>query len=675
MKYNAFISYSHEADSGLTTSIERTLETFAKPVFKKKALNIFRDASNLSATPNLWGKIQEALEQSEYFIFFASSIAAESTWCQKETRYWIDNKDKNKFLIVLTEGDIFWDDVKKDFNWKETTCIPRNLSGVFENEPLYVDLRELPTDLTIENKDYAKKVVLLAATLHNLSVEDLISEDVLQHKRIIRNRNIVIMVLGLLLLIMILLASFAYKKKNEAILKANEALGNSYISASKSNLESNPTMAIRLAEYAYHFAKRKNLKTEKFEDQLIRAFYQRSNFYLKGSEKGVDGKQVTYINNIYYPPFFPITSVEHLKLKFNKKDKLLIASKKDNKLITIIDIGYKNYSLIRYHLWHSFSPKGHFVLELSRVISNAGQYIEILQVFDLLGNKIDSIESSTIYNDSDFYPADIQFNEDESRFILFGHGLEVKIKQYEDKKIDKYPLNIVPEEILSIGLSSFGDKLAMGLRRRGTLVQTRYNGSWYLVGQSISGVHSVSFSENGKYIITTSNQVTRRWNAENDSYKKFILLKNGTPLKEENVFYTDGDQGSLNYIDKDNIIEYRSPAGKKIAVFKKNTNELGFPTTEKWVSPDRRYYVTYNGLFNNKDEQLITLKKPNYGYKYYRNDIGFSNNGKFFLYLNKLILLDHKMILDRLTSNKFFGNIGQLSTKEKKIYLIQMNLP
>ena len=92
MKYNAFISYSHEKDTPLASNLEKALEKFAKPIFKRRALSLFRDQNNLSASPDLWGKIEEGLSQSDYFIFLASPKSGQSIWCNKEIDYWIKNK-------------------------------------------------------------------------------------------------------------------------------------------------------------------------------------------------------------------------------------------------------------------------------------------------------------------------------------------------------------------------------------------------------------------------------------------------------------------------------------------------------------------------------------------------------------------------------------------------------
>ena len=81
--YNAFISYSHAADGNLAPALQAGLEKFAKPWYKIRNLNIFRDEASLSASPHLWLNIQQALEQSEYLIYMASPVSAS---CLKDSR-------------------------------------------------------------------------------------------------------------------------------------------------------------------------------------------------------------------------------------------------------------------------------------------------------------------------------------------------------------------------------------------------------------------------------------------------------------------------------------------------------------------------------------------------------------------------------------------------------------
>jgi hypothetical protein len=52
------------------------LHRFAKPWYKLRALHVFRDQTNLAVNPALWTSIREALDQSLFFILFASPESA-----------------------------------------------------------------------------------------------------------------------------------------------------------------------------------------------------------------------------------------------------------------------------------------------------------------------------------------------------------------------------------------------------------------------------------------------------------------------------------------------------------------------------------------------------------------------------------------------------------------------
>ncbi len=289
MKYNAFISYRHNKDSNLAPALEKAFEKFAKPVFKRTALTIFRDTNDLSASPDLWGNIEAGLRESAYFIFLASPQAASSHWCKKEIDFWKANKPVDHILIALTEGEMVWDESANDFNWRLTTALPHNLSGVFKNEPLYVDFRDCTADthLTLDNPAFREKVVLFAATLHGKTVADMTGESIRQHKRTLRIRNSAIIILSFLLIASIVLTMYAFRQKGEAqkqthiaVKNENTALANSYLSSSKANLTNDPTVSLRLAEYAYKFAKSQSLDMQNYEDQLIQAYYNPYNFYV-----------------------------------------------------------------------------------------------------------------------------------------------------------------------------------------------------------------------------------------------------------------------------------------------------------------------------------------------------------------------------------------------------------
>ncbi|MFP3869157.1 MAG: toll/interleukin-1 receptor domain-containing protein [Desulfobacteraceae bacterium] len=141
MPYRAFISYSHAADGKLATALQSALHRFAKPYYRRRAIDVFRDQTSLSITPALWPAIEKALSESEYFILMASPEAAASHWVKQEVDYWLKYKTADRILIVLTEGEIVWDNAAGDFDWGRPTALPENLKKAFAQEPLYLDLR------------------------------------------------------------------------------------------------------------------------------------------------------------------------------------------------------------------------------------------------------------------------------------------------------------------------------------------------------------------------------------------------------------------------------------------------------------------------------------------------------------------------------------------------------
>lgn len=274
MKYKGFISYKHGVDDALATSLEKGLEKFAKPVFKRRALEIFRDSNDLSAAADLGEKIRTGLQESEYFICLASPAYAGSKWCCREAGYWRDHKSVDHFLVVLTDGEIKWDEAANDFDWSATTALPRELSGYFKGEPFYIDFRKAgpPETLNLDNAEFKNRLVLLAATLHRKSVGDLVSEAAVQHRRLLRIRNATIAVLSLLLLAAITAGLLAVRQKNRA-------LQATYLASSQGQFDHDPTKALRLAETAYLFASDHGFETRDASEQLIRVFYSGQGFY------------------------------------------------------------------------------------------------------------------------------------------------------------------------------------------------------------------------------------------------------------------------------------------------------------------------------------------------------------------------------------------------------------
>jgi WD40 repeat protein len=201
-RYKAFISYHRESEDELAVALKKALQKFAKPWNKRRALRVYRDAANQNLTPDLFDSLKRAMDDSGFLILMASPASAESLWVPREVQYWLDQKLSAQLLIVVCAGTAEWDAAKNDFDWKVTDCLPKNLSGAFTGEPLYLDLRKIRTNrnLTLTNQQFREKVAQLVATLNGDTLEDTYGEEARQFQKFKRIRRGAIVLLTLLTL-------------------------------------------------------------------------------------------------------------------------------------------------------------------------------------------------------------------------------------------------------------------------------------------------------------------------------------------------------------------------------------------------------------------------------------------------------------------------------------------
>ena len=216
--YRAFLSYSHAADNDLAAFLQSGLQRFAKPWYRRRAIRVFRDTTGLGATPDLWGSIRAALQASQYFILFASERAAQSRWIELELDEWLRIRSPDRLLIVWTDGELIWDSEAGDFDWARSTAVHPRLRGVFQAEPLHVDLRwaETTTELSPRRPEFLDAVARLSATLRGIPVDDLLGEDMRQHKRARRLAGSAVTALVVLLLAAVAAAFFAVRQRDQA---------------------------------------------------------------------------------------------------------------------------------------------------------------------------------------------------------------------------------------------------------------------------------------------------------------------------------------------------------------------------------------------------------------------------------------------------------------------------
>jgi hypothetical protein len=216
--YKAFISYSHAADGKLAPALQLGLHRFARPWYRFRAIRVFRDDTNLSVSPGLWSSIEQALGKSDFFLLLASPQAAASKWVRQRVGFWLEHRSPQTLLIILTDGNLVWDSETADVNWSQTTALPTSLAKVFTEEPLYLDLRwaKTTTDLSLNNPAFSDKIADLASTLHGRPKDELIGENVQQHRKVKLLTWSAVITLLLLTLAAVVGAVVAVQEKNVA---------------------------------------------------------------------------------------------------------------------------------------------------------------------------------------------------------------------------------------------------------------------------------------------------------------------------------------------------------------------------------------------------------------------------------------------------------------------------
>jgi WD40 repeat protein len=252
-RYGAFISYSHAASAEVARGLQKWLQIYAKPWWRWRAVNVFRDETDLTAAPALWSRIANALDQSSHFILLASPNAAQSMWIKREIRYWLGDKRAGALdgpaldapianpkperiatlLIALTAGDLSWDDEagsEGDFDWGRTSALPHLLSGAFSEEPQWVDLRtiiqqeRLRTSLSRSNSEFMRAVAQLAAPIRGITdFSRLVSEDYRQYRRTIWTAWAVVAVLAVVTVAAVWQWRTAVAQRDRAVLAEGAA--------------------------------------------------------------------------------------------------------------------------------------------------------------------------------------------------------------------------------------------------------------------------------------------------------------------------------------------------------------------------------------------------------------------------------------------------------------------
>jgi len=256
--YDVFVSYSHAADGRLAPQLQAALGSLGKPWHKRRALRVFRDTTSLAASPELWPMIERALEVSRYFVLLASPAAADSVWVQREVAWWREHRSTDSLLIVATSGELSWDDTANDFT--PASAVPSSARGWLASEPLWVDLRWAHDEehVSPRNPRFRDAAAELAAPVHGIDKDELVGEDVRQHRRAVRLARGAVASISVLALVAIA-AGFvadqqrrqANTQRDEARRQAADATSVALATLSGASLTSRPDVSVALAYAAY----------------------------------------------------------------------------------------------------------------------------------------------------------------------------------------------------------------------------------------------------------------------------------------------------------------------------------------------------------------------------------------------------------------------------------------
>ncbi|MFE2234377.1 TIR domain-containing protein [Streptomyces sp. NPDC059442] len=231
--YGVFLSYSGDRDRRWLPHLQRVIERQSRPWYKPPRIRVFLDDSGVSIGPELWGKIEAGLARSDWLVVLASPESKASAWVRREIEWWLEHKTVESILLVVTAGQLVWDERRGDWDPELSTALPAPLSGRFEQQPVWksVDLRHVDGDgdllPVVDGVAFG-----IASVVRGLSEDELRSEGLRDTRRNLRTAKIVAAVLGLLFLIASTVSVIAMVSRAEATRQRDRAVAQQLITQS-----------------------------------------------------------------------------------------------------------------------------------------------------------------------------------------------------------------------------------------------------------------------------------------------------------------------------------------------------------------------------------------------------------------------------------------------------------
>ncbi len=185
--FDAFISYNHH-DEPMASAIERAIERFATPFYKRRRISVFRDSTSMTVDPDLWQAITHPMDNARFVLLLSSTHSATSKWVNREIGYCIDKKGIDQLLPVVLEGTWQWDAQLGRFSADPVAAVPPILQEAYTTEPLYADLRGVSPSPKALRRDprFTNEVAKLVSRIRDVPMDELIGDELRQRRRTVR---------------------------------------------------------------------------------------------------------------------------------------------------------------------------------------------------------------------------------------------------------------------------------------------------------------------------------------------------------------------------------------------------------------------------------------------------------------------------------------------------------
>jgi hypothetical protein len=170
-RYDVFFSYSR-TDEGVVEELEARLERFARPVWRRRAVRVFRDKTGLPIGSDWRNELHGAIDASENFVVVMSEASSVSEPVREELRYWVETHGTDRLFIVHLNGRLEWSETAND--WTVESVVPPELRGLFTVEPGYLDLSTLTDGPAHRVQIPSSAVALLAAPIRSRDADRLL---------------------------------------------------------------------------------------------------------------------------------------------------------------------------------------------------------------------------------------------------------------------------------------------------------------------------------------------------------------------------------------------------------------------------------------------------------------------------------------------------------------------